>query len=196
MRPNNQQQHAELSFEETNMRLKKGMISLGIIFSTVFAMVGIVTAQGMGPGRPGGPGMMGQQGPGPRGPMRSGGRMRGPRRMKPARGVMSELRGLNLTEGQRAQIKSILESNRPSEAERSENQEIMRAIRSGTATEQQRARAKEIAAKKIDDNARVRQQVRGVLTPDQIETLQKREQLKEERRTKMKDRRKARQPRQ
>jgi hypothetical protein len=72
----------------------------------------------------------------------------------------------------------------------------MRAIRSGTATEQQRARAKEIAAKKIDDNARVRQQVRGVLTPDQIDTLQKREQLKEERRTKMKDRRKARQPRQ
>lgn len=178
------------------MTLRKRIISLGVLFATVFAMVGIVTAQGMGPGRRGGgPGMIGQQGPGPRGPMRPGSRMRGPRRMKPAMGIMSELRGLNLTEGQRAQIKSIIESNKPSEAERTENQEIMRAIRNGTATEQQKARAKELAAKKIDDNARVRQQVRSVLTPAQLETLQKREQLKKERRAKMKERRKARQPR-
>lgn len=180
------------------MTLKNKIISLGIAFATVFAMFGIVTAQGMGPGRPGGqggPGMYGQQGPGPRGQMRPRRGMRGPRKFKPPVGMMGELWGLNLTEGQKAQIRSIMEANRPNEAERKEHQAIMRAIKNGTATEQQKARAKELAVKRIDDSARVRQQIRSVLTPDQIATLDKREQMKQERREKMQERRKGRQPR-
>jgi len=170
------------------MNLKRKIVILGIAFVTVMASVGIVTAQGMTQGRGKGPGIYGQQGP--KGPMRSGRGMRGPRRGKPENGIMGELRGLNLTEGQRAQIRAIMEANRPSEAERAENQEIMKALRNGTATESQKARAKEIAAKRIDHTATIRQQVRGVLTADQIATLDQRQQLRDERRQKMQERRK------
>lgn len=169
------------------MNTKKRILTLGIALVTVFTLVGIASAQGMGAGRGAGKGIYGQQGP--KGQMGPGRGMRGPRRGNNSPGIMGELRGLNLTEGQRQQIRSIMEVNRPSESERAEHQEIMKAMRNGTATEQQKERAKEIAALRIDREAGIRQQVRGILTAEQQGTLDKRQQLKEQKMQKMRERR-------
>jgi Spy/CpxP family protein refolding chaperone len=172
------------------MKINRKTITLAAVISLCFAMVGMVAAQGFGPGRGKGPGIYGQRGP--KGMMRPPAGMRGQRRDRRDDGIMGELRGLNLTDGQKEQIRSVMQANRPTEAERTELQGIMRAMRDGTATEQQRARAKELSAIRIDREANVRQQVRGILTQDQLATLDKRERLREERMEKMRERRKGR----
>lgn len=158
--------------------------TIAIVFLTT---AGIVSAQGLGPGRGKGPGVYGQKGP--KGAMRAGRASRGQRRNINQSGLTGELRGLNLTEGQRDQIRAIMQANRPSEAEMTEHREIMKAMRNGTATEQQKSRAKEIAANRIERQATVSQQVRGVLTAEQLATLDKRRQLREERMERMRERR-------
>ena len=131
----------------------------------------------MGPGRMGRGGMgPGKMGPGRRGPGGPG-------------GILREFRGLNLTEGQRQQVRGILESNRPSEAVRQEMRSIAEARRSGTITEAQKTRAKELAQQGRTNMQAVRQQALAVLTPEQKQQLDDRMNKMKERREKMQQRR-------
>src|SRR5580765_8063422 len=57
-------------------------------------------------------------------------------------GGMMGLRGINLTDAQKAQIKSIREANRPDPAVMTEMRTIMQAKRDGTITADQQARLK------------------------------------------------------
>ena len=169
------------------MRTTSKIFAIATIATIFLTTAGIVSAQGFGSGRGKGPGVYGQKGP--KGAMRPGRVSRGQRRNGNPSGLNGELRGLNLTEGQRDQVRAIMEANRPSEAERAEHQEIMKAMRNGTATEQQKSRAKEIAATRIDRQAAVSQQIRGILTAEQLATLDKMRQLREERMERMRERR-------
>lgn len=187
-RLNKREHDVVLTFKRSKrMRTTSKIFAIATIATVFLTTAGMVSAQGFGPGRGKGPGVHGQKGP--KGAMRPGRNSRGQRRIKNPSGLTGDLRGLNLTEGQREQVRAIMEANRPSEAERKEHQEIMRAMRNGTATEQQKSRAKEIAAARIDRQATVSQQIRGILTAEQLATLDKRRELREERMERMRERR-------
>jgi len=168
-----------------NLR-SKSLVSLGILATLLFSGLSLM-AQGMGPGSGRGP-QMGRK-MGPMGSISRNGRMKGQRGMRRGPGVMAELRGLDLTPAQREQIRAIMDSNRPSTSEVEERKSVMNAIRGGNPTEAQKNKAKELAAKRIDDSIRIRQEVKAVLTADQIQALEQRRQSREQRKMKMTERR-------
>lgn len=144
----------------------KYSLAAGLVALTVAAMAPLATAQdeqerrrGPGPGfggpPPGGPGMPGMRG-----------------------GPMLGLRGLDLTEAQQGQVKSIVDSH---QAEfRAVNQKIgearqaMRALLDADQIDESAIRAKsaEAAAAEADAailQAKIRQEVFGILTADQLQ---------------------------
>jgi Spy/CpxP family protein refolding chaperone len=145
----------------------KTSLAAGLVALTVAALAPFATAQdgqmrrrGPGPGV-GGPPPGGRGGPGLRGG-----------------GPMLPLRGLDLTEAQQGQVKSIVDSH---QAEfRAVNQKIgearqaMRALLDADQIDESAIRAKsvEVAAAEADAailQARIRQEVFGILTAEQLE---------------------------
>jgi periplasmic protein CpxP/Spy len=87
---------------------------------------------------------------------------------------------LNLTDAQKSQIKSILDANKPSDAEMQQIKSLQEARRSGTQlTDEQKAQFQAI-----------HQQILAILTPEQKQQL---EQKQQERRQQMEQRRQQRQ---
>ena len=93
------------------------------------------------------------------------------------RGPREGLRGLNLTDAQKAQIKSIREANKPDQATLTEMKAIHEARKAGTEpTAEQKARAKAFREQTLSRAKAVHEQILAILTPEQrtqIETQRK-----------------------
>jgi protein CpxP len=123
----------------------------------------------------------------------SGKRMgRGFRRGGKRQGMMRGLRGIDLTDAQKAQIKGIRDANKPSEALRTEMRTLVTAKRDGTITTEQQARLETLRGEAKEKGRLVREQVLAVLTVEQKQQI---EQRKQEMRQRMEERRQQRQPR-
>ena len=97
-------------------------------------------------------------------------------------GGMWELQGLNLTDAQKAQIKSIHETNRPDEGTMQQMKTLMEAKRGGTITPDQTEQLKTLRKQQRDKMESVHQQVLAILTPEQRQQLdQKRDEMKKRR---------------
>ena len=115
------------------------------------------------------------------------------------RGGMFGLRGIELTDAQKEQIRKIHEANKPSEEVMNELRSIREAHKNGgQVTDAQRARLQELRGQMRSKHDSVRDQVLAVLTPEQRQQLetrnaemqkrreefrQKRQELRQQRRT-------------
>jgi periplasmic protein CpxP/Spy len=103
------------------------------------------------------------------------------------------LRGIELTEAQKAQIKQIHEANRPDPALSEELKTIRAARRSGgTITDDQKARMRTLRGQMQAKRESVRQQVLAVLTPEQRQQLETRKVEMQKKREEMRQLRKQR----
>jgi Spy/CpxP family protein refolding chaperone len=107
-------------------------------------------------------------------------------------GGFAGLRGIELTDAQKEQIRQIHESNRPDQSAVEEMRSIMQATRGGTATDAQKARAAELRQQMQAKRESVHQQVLGVLTAEQRQQIEAR---KAEMQKRMDERRQKRQQR-
>ena len=84
------------------------------------------------------------------------------------RGHGDSLRGLNLTDAQKAQIKTIREGNRPDQAAITELRTIRESRKNGTAiTSEQQARLKEFREQSMTKMKAAHEQMLAILTPEQ-----------------------------
>lgn len=91
--------------------------------------------------------------------------------------MMGALRRLNLTDAQKAQIKTIFETNKLNQAQFGEMRGLMQKKRDGSITEQEQARLVEIRNQAKANAEQTRNSVLAVLTDEQRTQL---EQLKQE----------------
>jgi protein CpxP len=95
---------------------------------------------------------------------------------------MHGLRQLNLTDAQKEQIRTLMESKRgnreANQAQREELRQIIEAKRGGTITAEQEARLKAFRQQRRENARQMHEQILAILTPEQKAQL---EQLKQER---------------
>lgn len=115
---------------------------------------------------------------------KSGGHHKGMRGGK--HGGMRGLRGLDLTDAQKVQLKAIYESNRPNDTAREEMQTLRQAKRDGTITAAQQDRLKDLRMEGKQKAEALRLQIQGILTAEQRQQLEAR---KVEMQKKMQERR-------
>ncbi len=104
-------------------------------------------------------------------------------------GMMRGFEKLNLTDTQKEQIRTIMETNRPNQTEMEEVKTLMQAKRNNTITAEQTERLKTFREQMKQKQEVVKQQILGVLTLEQraeydkmkAERQQKHEQRKQER---------------
>ena len=100
------------------------------------------------------------------------------------------LRGLELTEAQKAQIKAIHEANKPNPADFEALKSIREARRNGgTITEEQKAQMKELRQARKAKMDQVQQQILAVLTPEQKTQLEARKAEMQKRREEFRQKR-------
>jgi Spy/CpxP family protein refolding chaperone len=102
------------------------------------------------------------------------------------RGGFPGLRGIELTDAQKEQLRAIHEANRPNEATRQEMSAIMKAKRDGTITAEQQERLKAVRDEARQKGEKIHQQILGILTTEQRQQIETR---KLEMRQKMQERR-------
>ena len=106
------------------------------------------------------------------------------------RGGMFGLRGIELTDAQKEQIRQIHEANKPNDALVAELRTIREARKSGTAlTDAQKDRIKAIRDEMQTKRESVHQQVLNVLTTEQRQQLETRKAEMEKRREEMREKR-------
>lgn len=104
---------------------------------------------------------------------------------------MGMLRGIELTEAQKAQIKAIHEANKPAAGEFDGLKAIREARKSGaTITEEQKAQLKEFRQARKAKMEQVHQQVLAILTPEQKAQLETRKAEMQKRREEFRQNRK------
>ncbi len=97
-------------------------------------------------------------------------------------GRMGGLRGIELTDAQKEQIKSIREANKPNGAYRDELKAIKEARKAGTLTDAQKERVKAIHQEMKANRQRVQEQIQAVFTPEQKAQIeQRRNEMKQKR---------------
>lgn len=116
------------------------------------------------------------------------------------------LRGIELTDAQKEQIKAIHEANKPSAELQAQHREQMKAFRearkAGTLTEEQKTQMKAFRDERITKMQAVRAQIEAILTPEQkaeLETkrlerqqrMEERRELRQQRREQFKQRKEA-----
>ena len=89
-------------------------------------------------------------------------------------GMRGMFRGIELTEVQKAQFKSIHEANKPSAELREEMRAIMIAKRDGTITEAQKARMESFRADRKAKAESIKAQIDAILTPEQKQQIETR----------------------
>lgn len=94
---------------------------------------------------------------------------------------MRGLRGIELTDVQKEQIRGIYEANRPDEATMQEMRSLGEARRSGTLTAEQLERAKFLKEQRRAKGEMIQQQIMAVLTPDQVQQIEQRKQERKQR---------------
>jgi Spy/CpxP family protein refolding chaperone len=103
-----------------------------------------------------------------RGERRGGFGKRGGNFRRGPMGMMREFRDLNLTDVQKAQIKTILDTNKPTQAEIDQMKALRDARKTGTElTDDQKAQLKANREAQRTKMESVHQQIIAVLTPDQ-----------------------------
>ena len=98
------------------------------------------------------------------------------------RKLMGALHRLNLTDAQKAQIKTIHESSKPNQEQREEMRGLRQKKRDGSITEQEQARLKEIKTQSKANAQKTHTSVLAVLTAEQRTQLDQMKQEKGERR--------------
>jgi Spy/CpxP family protein refolding chaperone len=88
-------------------------------------------------------------------------------------GFMGELRGIELTDAQKQQIKTILDANRPDQAAMEEFRTLHDAKRNGTLTAEQQERLKTLKQQSMEKGQALHQQILAVLTPEQLQQVEK-----------------------
>ena len=145
------------------IKTTKGMIA-GLIFSLAFGAIAF--AQQTAPQT---------QNPTPGAQRRQGlGQMRRRRAMR-RRAMMGGLRQLNLTDAQKQQARTIMQSNRTNantKAAREELAKLRGQRRDGTLTPEGMARVQELRKQFQESRQGVRNQLNGVLTPEQKAKLE------------------------
>lgn len=91
-------------------------------------------------------------------------------------GFMRELRGVDLTDAQKQQIKTIMEANRPDQATMEEMKTLHQAKREGTLTADQQERMKVLRDQSRQKGEALHQQVLAILTPEQLQQIEKNKQ--------------------
>ena len=109
---------------------------------------------------------------GPRGHGEFGREMRGDKH----RGGMPGLRGIELTDAQKDQLRAIHEANRPDENTRQEMMTLMKAKRDGTLTAEQQEKFKAFRDQAREKGEKIHQQVLAILTPEQRQQIETRKQ--------------------
>jgi Spy/CpxP family protein refolding chaperone len=95
-------------------------------------------------------------------------------------GMLREFRDLNLTDAQKQQIHSILESNKPDQASMDQMRTLGEARRNGTLTDDQKQQLKTLRQQQGEKMKSVHEQVMNVLTPEQKQQLeQKRQEMRQ-----------------
>ncbi len=106
-------------------------------------------------------------------------------------GMMRGLRGIELSEGQKLQMKTIMENRRSSfSVNREEMKTIMTAKRDGTITPDQQQRLDAFKTQMKENERQTREQVLAILTPEQrtqLETKKAEMKQKREERRQMRD---------
>jgi periplasmic protein CpxP/Spy len=98
------------------------------------------------------------------------------------------LRGINLTDAQKEQFKSLREANKPSQALRDELKTIHEAKKAGTITEAQKARVATLRGEMQLKAKAAHDQMLNILTPEQKADLEKRRAEMKTRREEMRKR--------
>jgi Spy/CpxP family protein refolding chaperone len=111
------------------------------------------------------------------------------RGMRGHRGAGFGLRGIDLTDAQKEQLKAIHEANRPDQATMDELKTIKQARRDGTLTDAQKERARAIHESMQQKHEAVRLQIQNILTDEQKQQLEARKLEMQKRREEMKQRR-------
>ena len=88
-------------------------------------------------------------------------------------GMMRMFEGLNLTDAQKTQIHSIMEANKPSDANRDEMRTLWEAKKNGTLTAEQQARLDTLRQQSGAHMKAVHEQILNVLTPEQKAQFEK-----------------------
>jgi protein CpxP len=104
----------------------------------------------------------------------------GPRHAGPE-AMLREFRDLNLTDTQKAQIKSILDANKPDQATMDQMKALRESRKNGTElTADQKAQLKALRQQQAQNMRSVHEQVMNVLSPEQKAQLeQKRQEMKQ-----------------
>jgi protein CpxP len=106
---------------------------------------------------------------------------------------MRGLRELNLTDAQREQIRTIMESKRANrednQAQREELRQIVEAKRNGTITADQKERLKAFRAERREAARQLHEQILAILTPEQKTQLEQMKQERQKRREEFRQRR-------
>ena len=87
-------------------------------------------------------------------------------------GFLRELRGIELTDAQKEQVRTIMEANRPDQTTMEEMKTLHQAKREGTLTADQQERIKSLRQQQKAKHDTVRQQVLAVLTPEQLQQIE------------------------
>jgi periplasmic protein CpxP/Spy len=96
--------------------------------------------------------------------------------------MMRGLRELNLTDAQKTQIRTIMETNRPDQSTMEEMKTLHQAKRDGTITAEQQERFKTLKQQSREKGKAVHQQVLAILTAEQRQQLeQKQQEMKQKR---------------
>jgi Spy/CpxP family protein refolding chaperone len=88
-------------------------------------------------------------------------------------GMMGELRGIDLTDTQKQQIHSIMESNKPDQATMDQVRTLMEAKRNGTITPEQQEQLTAFKQQSREKAESIHQQIQSILTPEQIAQIEK-----------------------
>jgi periplasmic protein CpxP/Spy len=104
-------------------------------------------------------------------------------------GGFGMLRGIQLTDAQKEQLRTIHESNKPDEASMQQMRTLMEARRNGTLTDDQKAQLKTLRDQARQKHDAVQQQVLAILTPEQKQQLEARKAEMEKRREEFRQKR-------
>ncbi len=91
-------------------------------------------------------------------------------------GMMRGLEGLNLTDAQKQQIQNLRRNNQSGEASRDEVRRLMQIKRAGTLTAEQENRLASLREQSKANSAKMREQILAILTPEQRQQFQQRNQ--------------------
>jgi protein CpxP len=110
-------------------------------------------------------------------------------------GPMGMLRGIDLTDAQKAQIKTILDSNKPDQATLDQMKSLREARKNGTQiTDEQKAQLKAARQAQAAKMKSIHEQILNVLTAEQKAQLEQRHQQMEQRRQQRQELRKQNKP--